>query len=112
MRKFDYRAARYSVDLAVRLTQGDSTHLVRCREISTEGMKLESHKPLSPGSCGALHLSFEEFDIELSIEVTNTGVNFGGVRFIYQSSEQRDTISQLLASLITPRPCTSLALLS
>jgi hypothetical protein len=103
MRKFDYRAPRFSVDLPIRLTFEDSMQDGRCREISTEGMKLELREPLSPNSCGRVRVSYLNFRLELPVRVAHSGASYDGVKFVYESDEQRDDVNRLVAVLAGPR---------
>ena len=109
MRTFRYRAPRFSADFPIRLTIGESSHLARCKEISTFGMKLEIGRPLVCGSRGTLQLSFEQFSFSLPFLVTNSQAEIGGISFIYESDQQRSDVNQLLAWLRTEKSCTSLA---
>ncbi|MGA8874124.1 MAG: PilZ domain-containing protein, partial [Candidatus Korobacteraceae bacterium] len=99
MRKFDYRAPRFSVDLEVRLTFEDSMQEGRCCEISTEGMKLEIQQPLSPNTCGTVQLRYGDFMIDVPVRVAHSGSSYDGVKFVYESDEQRDEVIRLVALL-------------
>ncbi len=110
MRRFDYRAARFPVDLPVCLTQGDSTQAARCKEISTEGMKVELSEPFSPRSRGTVDLSYESLILKVPFWVVRSELNCNSIQFIYESKEQRDAMACLVACLSHPRPCRSLAM--
>lgn len=99
MRKFDYRAPRFAVDLPVRLTLEDSTQFGRCTEISTEGMKLEVHKPLCLDSAGAVQVTFRDVSLELPVRVAHGGSGCDGVQFVYGSDEERDDVIRFIAML-------------
>jgi PilZ domain-containing protein len=103
MRKFDYRAPRFLVDLPVWLTFKDSTQEGRCREISTEGMKLEVRHPLCPDSSGSVHLSYREFSMDLPVRVAHSGSSYDGVKFVFESDEQKDDLMRLVALLAGPK---------
>jgi hypothetical protein len=103
MRKFDYRAPRFLVDLPIRLTFEDSMQEGRCREISTEGMKLEVRQPLSPDSAGTVRLRYHEFSIDLPVRVAHSGSSYDGVKFVFESDEQREDVSRLVALLAGPK---------
>jgi hypothetical protein len=102
MRKFNYRVPRFSVDLSVLLTFGESSQVARCLEISVEGMKLEAGQPLTPDSRGTVHLSYLGIAVELAIRVAHSGSSFDGVMFVYETEEQRDKVSQLVSLLTRP----------
>jgi hypothetical protein len=85
--------------------------MARCKEISELGMKLELNSPLPPGSRGALHLAYEDFSFGLSFLVTNSRADIGGIRFIYESDQQRNAVLRLVECLTAAKPCTSLALI-
>jgi hypothetical protein len=109
MRKFRYRAPRFPVDFPVRLIHGESTQSAICKEISTLGMKLELHEALMPHSFGTIHLSVEDVAIALPFQATSSELKHGGVRFVYESEEQRNAVQRLVECLTAPKPCTSLA---
>ena len=110
MRKFRYRAPRFSADFPVRLSQGDFNQLARCKEISALGMKLELERPLNPDSHGTVHLCLEDFSFSVPFQTTSSQTLHGGIRFVYESEEQRHAVLRLVASLAGPKSCTSLAL--
>lgn len=103
MRKFDYRAPRFAVDLPVRVTFDGAMQQGRCIEISTEGMKLELRQPLSTESPGSVRLSYQEFSLEVPVRVAHSGPTFDGVRFVCVSDEQRDELVRLVAVLAGAR---------
>jgi hypothetical protein len=103
MRKFDYRAPRFLVDLPIRVTFGSSMQEGRCTEISTEGMKLELRQPLAPDSCGMVRLSHRDILIEIPVRVAHSGSSYDGVKFVYESDEQRDELIRLVAILAGPK---------
>jgi hypothetical protein len=103
MRKFDYRAPRFLVDLPIRLTFEDSMQDGRCSEISTEGMKVELRQPLSPDSCGMVRLSYKDFTLEVPVRVAHSGSSYDGVKFVYESDEQRDELIRLVTLLAGPK---------
>jgi hypothetical protein len=99
MRKFDYRAPRFAVDLPVRLTLAESTQFGRCTEISTEGMKLEVHQQLAVDAAGAVQITFNDFSLELPVRVAHCGSGCDGVQFVYASDEERDNVIRFIAML-------------
>lgn len=103
MRKFDYRAPRFAVDLPVRITVDESMQQGLCKEISTEGMKLELREPLAPGSTGTIRLSYQDVFLDVRVRVAHSGPTFDGVRFVYESEDQRDELSRLVARLAGAR---------
>lgn len=111
MRKFDYRVPRFTVDFPVRVTQGGLTQLGRCKEISSEGMKVVLREPFSPDSFCAAHFDCEDLSFKMPVRVIHSGADSGGLKFIFESDDQRDAVGRLMEFLATPKPCTSLALL-
>lgn len=101
MRKFDYRAPRFAVDLPVRLTLAESTQWGRCTEISTEGMKLEVEEPLTVNTAGAVQVTFRDFCLELPVRVAHSGAACDGVQFVYGSDEERDDVIRFIGLLAT-----------
>jgi PilZ domain len=103
MRKFDYRAPRFVVDLPVRLTFDGTLQQGRCIEISTEGMKVAVDRPLPQECSGRMRLAHEDVVLELAFRVVHSGPSCDGVRFIYESDEQRDDVIRLVSQLAGPR---------
>jgi hypothetical protein len=102
MQKFDYRAPRFVVDFPVQLKMLDSLHNARCRDISEDGMRIEIRTPFSPDCCGEVAFSYKGFSFELQVQVAHVGIAYDGVKFIYESEDQRTEILQLLSRLATP----------
>lgn len=92
------------------MTQGSSTQFGRCKEISTEGMKVAIQEPFSANSFCAAHFESEELSFKLPARVVHSGPDSGGLKFIYESDDQRDAVTRLVERLATPQPCTSLTL--
>jgi hypothetical protein len=101
MRKFDYRAPRFAVDLPVRLTLEDSTQFGRCTEISTDGMKLHVYEPLSVDAGGVVQVTFQNVSLEIPVRVAHCGSGCEGVQFVYCSDEERDDVIRFIAILAT-----------
>jgi hypothetical protein len=99
MRKFNYRVPRFPVDVPVRLAFDELIQAGRCREISTEGMKVEVRQPLSPDSCGTVQISYQGVALELTVRVAHSSSSHDGVKFVYESDEQRDDVIRLVELL-------------
>ena len=112
MRSFSYRFPRFPVDLPVQLLGREPDRFVRCTEISMDGMRLELTGELPAGTRGCLQVSYDEQNLDLPFKTEYSESNHCGVSFLFQSSEQRNAVCHLIRSLLTPRPCTSLALRS
>jgi PilZ domain. len=110
MRKFGYRAPRFHVDFHIRLSQGGATQVAVCKEISTLGMKLEFERPLIANSLAVAHLSIEEMKVSIPCQITSSDMDAGGLRFIYESEQQKSIINEMVALLTAPKPCTSLTI--
>jgi PilZ domain len=102
MRKFNYRVPRFPVDLPVRLTFNTSIQVGRCTEISTEGMKMEVHEPLSPDSSGTVHLNYQGITLDVAVRVAHSSSSHEGLRFVFESDEQRDEVTRLVEILAAP----------
>jgi hypothetical protein len=75
----------------------------RCLEISTEGMKLELRQPLAPDAVGTVRFSYQDAVLELPVRVAHSGAFYDGVKFIYESDEQRDEVNRLVSRLTAPQ---------
>ncbi|MGD0797061.1 MAG: PilZ domain-containing protein [Acidobacteriaceae bacterium] len=101
MQKFDYRCPRFTVDLPVRFTAQGSTLSGRCKDISSDGMRLELHEPLPPDARGTVSVSFQNRTLELSVRVADPGN--GGMEFIYESDAERKAVDRLIAQMAGAR---------
>lgn len=112
MQKFDYRVPRFSADVPARLTLAESTRSGQCKDISLEGMRLEMQHPFPLDSVGTLELSVEGIAVELGFRITNCQHRSNGLKFIYESEEQRQRIRRIVSLLASPHNKPGLVLLS
>jgi hypothetical protein len=89
MQKFEYRAPRFAVDLQARLTAENSTVAARCREISEGGMTLDFTSLLPPDSLGIVSVNYNGKSVELQARVVHAGARHCGLKFIYESEDER-----------------------
>lgn len=112
MRKFDYRAPRFPVDLDIRVTTKDAVHVGRCTEISTEGMRFESIQPLGVDTFGVIEVTSQGTTLEIPARVIHCGNGCEGLQYLCASDEQRDEIVRFVDMLAessspsTPRSAT------
>jgi hypothetical protein len=111
MRNFQYRAPRFPVDLPVYLTQGDSTQLTRCREISVDGMKLDLMGASFPSSSGLIQLGDGVSSLKIPFRVHSRASDSIGVMFQNEPGEQCEALCRFVASLSQRQTCLSLVLL-
>ena len=102
MHKFTYRTPRYAVDFPVQLMRDDAVAAGRCREISTEGMRLELRRPLPPGFRGVVSLSWRNIHVELQVRLAHIGGGQDALRFVFESDAERASIAELVARLADP----------
>jgi PilZ domain len=102
MQKFEYRTPRYQVDLPVLLNLRDSTIVGRCREISIEGMRVELPQPVFPDACGTVSISYRELSLELPVCVAHSGTGQDGLKFLFESEEDRSGVERLVSLLAGP----------
>jgi hypothetical protein len=112
MRNFQYRAPRFPVDLPVYLTQGNSTQLTRCREISVDGMKLDLMGVSFPFSSGLMQLGDGSSSLKIPFEVHSRTADTIGIMFQNEAGEQSEALCRFIASLSQqPSTCLSLVVL-
>jgi hypothetical protein len=102
MQKFDYRAPRFVADFPVRLKMPNSSHLARCRDISEDGMRVELPTPFTPDTCGEVVFIYQGLSFKLQVRVAHTGTAYAGLRFVFQSEEQRTDVLHIMSLLATP----------
>jgi len=102
MHKFTYRTPRYAVDFPVQLMRDDAVVAGRCREISTEGMRLELRRPLPPGFSGVVSLAWRNLHIELRVRLAHSGAGQDALRFVFDSDTERAAIAELVTRLADP----------
>lgn len=103
MQRFEYRVARFSVDLPVRFTERNIALAGRCTEISKEGLKVDLGEPLHSNSCGTLFISFQGRTLEFRVRVVHVGAQFCGLEFIYSSEAEQVELAHLVESLAVPQ---------
>jgi hypothetical protein len=99
MQKFEYRTPRYTVDLPVLLILADARIPGRCRQISNEGMSVEFRDPVAADACGTVSVSYKNLSLELRICVTNNGKGADGLKFLFETDEDRSSVERLVALL-------------
>lgn len=99
MHRFKYRAPRYRVDIPVRLTLAETTIPGRCREISREGMRLEVYQPLPADYSGTVFLGYQDFQLEIGVQMAHLGPMQDGLRFVFDSEQQRHAVAHLVTLL-------------
>jgi len=102
MQRFEYRGARFSVDLPVQFIERDTKLAGRCTEISKEGLKLELGEPLESNACGKVFMYYRGQALELSVRVVHLGATYCGMEFIYASDTEQNAVAHLVASLAAP----------
>jgi PilZ domain len=111
MRRFQYRAPRFPVDLPVYMTQGDSTQLTRCREVSVDGMKLDLMGASFPHSSGFIQLGDGVSSLKIPFQVSSRAIDSICVMFQNESTEASEALSRFIASLSHRQTCLSLVVL-
>ena len=99
MQKFGYRNPRYPVDFPVRLTIRDSSQTVRCRNISLDGMRLQIRAGLALYTRGEVSFDYDDLSFALRVRVAHSGSASGGVKFMYESEDQKSAVLELIARL-------------
>lgn len=99
MRSFDYRAPRFPVNLPVRLTLQGSSWIGRCREISIEGLLLETHAPHSVDAKGVIHIVYCDAVLEVPVRVAHCRANSEGLQFQCESTRQREEVERFVDRL-------------
>ncbi|WP_414648604.1 PilZ domain-containing protein [Edaphobacter sp.] len=102
MQKFEYRTPRYPVDLPVLLILKDGSVTGQCREISSEGMKVEFHQPVPTNGCGTLRIGHSGSFLEVRARVARTGLGDDGVKFLFGSERERKALQRLVAQTAAP----------
>jgi len=99
MQKFEYRTPRYTVDLPVQLILADSRIAGRCREISREGMAVEFSEPVQVEACGTVSMIYKSLMLELRVAVAHNGKKADGLRFLFETDEDRGSVERLVTLL-------------
>ena len=103
MQRFEYRGARFSVNLPVQFTERNTTLAGRCTEISKEGLKLELGKPPQCDSCGMVSMCHQGRTLEFCARVVHVGAKDCGLEFIYASDAEQVEVANLVESLAVPQ---------
>lgn len=102
MQKFEYRSPRYPVDLPVLLILKDSSVSGLCKEISSEGMKVEFRQPVARNCCGTLRIGHSGSFLEVRARVARVGTGSDGVKFLFSSEIERKALQRLVALTAAP----------
>ena len=103
MHKFEYRGARFPVDVFVEFTVKSSTLAGRCTEISKEGMKLELRQPVATDSCGKISMRCQGRKIEFPVRVVHSALTNCGVEFLHDSEIEQAAVAHLVELLVVPQ---------
>ena len=103
MHTFQYRGARFPVDVFVEFTVKNTTFAGRCTEISKEGMKIELRQPVACDSNGKISMSYQGRKLEFSVRVVHSAFTNCGVEFLYGSESEQSVMAQLVESLVVPQ---------
>jgi hypothetical protein len=63
-------------------------------------MRLELREPLPPDSFGTVIMNYENLSVKLSVRVTHAKSDHDGLKFIYDSDDQRNELAHLVTQLI------------
>ena len=110
MRRFVYRAARYTVDFPVFLHLGDLVLTGRCKEMSAEGMRVDFDEIPPQNSLGTVNFQYDDLVLDLPVRVAHSASISGGLKFLYKSKQQRDLVTHMVSRLAAPQRCDGLFL--
>lgn len=102
MQRFEYRSPRYPVDLPVLLILPDTSVSGRCKEISSEGMKVEFRHPVARNCCGTIRIGHSGSFLEVRARVARVGTESDGVIFLFGSEKERKALERLVALTTAP----------
>lgn len=104
MQRFEYRGARFAVDLPVQFADKERVLAGRCTEISKEGLRLDLGEPLQSDSRGTVSVSFQGRALEFCVRVVHVGVRHCGMEFIYSSKAEQMAVASLVESMAVANP--------
>src|SRR5579872_4536818 len=99
MYRFGYRSPRYPAHFPVRLTMCGSVQIVRCINISAEGMTLKAGNELSQNARGQVSFEYDQMSFDLRACVAHCGSAATGLRFLYQTEGQRNAVQEMIGRL-------------
>jgi|SRR5271168_3282918 len=102
MQKFEYRTPRYAVDLPIHFQWNELGISGRCKEISKDGMRVVFEQPVPVDTCGWVDISYKDIALELRCCVAHKGPDFDGLRFLFESDNDRGAVERLVALLSGP----------
>jgi hypothetical protein len=100
MERFGYRSPRYPLDLPLRLAMDGRVQVVRCTNVSVDGLQVAASGGLAPRARGSVSFDYEEMTFDLQVSVTHRGSHGGGLRFVYGSEAERNSIAELIARIV------------
>jgi len=82
--------------------------MMRCRDFSVDGMKLDLNGASFPYSSGSIQFTDGISSLEIPFQVRSRAIDSIGIVFENKSSEQSEALSRLIASLSRRSTCLSL----
>lgn len=110
MQKFEYRLPRVSANLPITFITHSVNFVGQCIDISKRGMRIEASPRLPLNACGTASIRYQDRILEFSMRVTHVEESSCGLEFLYKSSDERDEVAHLIASLAVSPQRSTLAL--
>ena len=81
-----------------------TTWIGRCKEISTEGLSLETQRPFPIEACAAIQETYRSTTLEILVRGVHSGAGCEGLRFVFESDEQREEVTRFVGLLANASP--------
>jgi PilZ domain-containing protein len=99
MERFEYRTARFAIDVPVQMTLRNAVISGQCVDISEDGMRVECPRldgHLCRGSVTVMH---PKWSLEVDVQVAYSTPTHTGLKFLYHSERERNMVARFVASL-------------
>lgn len=110
MRRFEYRVPRFAADVSVKVTFKDFAMAGRCLEISLEGMCGRFDKRLEKNALGTVTIAYRDVCVDVPVQVAHCTPDHEGLRFLFDSEVQRNSVRRLVSLVTEPEAHHALAL--
>lgn len=110
MQKFEYRQPRVPANLPIKFSALNVSCVGHCVDISKQGMRIETSQPLPLNTRGKVSMCYQDRTLEFAMRVVHVEGMSCGLEFLYDSSEERNEVAHLVASLAASPQRASLVL--
>jgi PilZ domain len=96
MRRFEYRAARFNTDIALKYVDDRGETSGVCTQVSRDGMEVCLADSPAAGSTGKISFVYGDRTIDIEVRVAHVKQDRCGMKFVYKSERERMMMNDLV----------------